>query len=76
MECSGGVCESRGMPPSSSSSSSSSASFLPIKSSGPLCSCAPPYCVICQRCRLARVSIHIMGSYILVAANGLVDVAG
>jgi hypothetical protein len=55
--CSGGVWESRGAAPSSSSSSSSSPSFLPIKSSGPLCSWAPPYCVTCQReARLAQLS--------------------
>jgi hypothetical protein len=76
MACSGGVCESRGAAPSSSSSSSSSPSFLPIKSSGPLCSCAPPYCVTCQReARLAQLSIHGREAYILVPANGLVDVA-
>jgi hypothetical protein len=57
MAWSGGVCESRGGAPSSSSSSSSSPSFLFIKSSGPLCSWAPPYCVTCQReARLAQLS--------------------
>ena len=66
------VCESGRGEPGSSSSSSEPASFLPKKSLGPLCSCAPPYCERCQRC--ANVGRGAGGTYVLEAADGLVDV--
>ena len=39
----GGEFDPRGISSASSSSSSLPPSFLSVKSSGPLCSCAPPY---------------------------------
>ena len=50
MACSGGAGVPRSSPssPPSSSSSSSPPPVLSAKSAGPLCSCAPPYCVSCQ----------------------------
>lgn len=81
MVCSGGVCESRGGDPiisPPSSSSSSSMSFLPMKSSGPLCSCAPPYCKPISRVsqterrKQARRTVEERRLYILITTNGFV----
>ena len=63
-----------------SSSSSSSVAFFPEKSSGPLCSCAPPYCKSIARSAAATLYRRCGASdssetYILISRNDLGNIA-
>jgi hypothetical protein len=75
----GSICCSTGAPPCwdipepSSSSSSSSSLPLPLKSAGPLCSLAPPYCRRSARCLEPRVAAR--ETYELVSGQNFSNIA-
>jgi hypothetical protein len=73
MDASGGECDSCCSTGSSSPSSSSSPPPLPWKSAGPLCSCAPPYCLQSATCR-RRVCEPQNRTYILEAGDRFVNI--
>ena len=68
--CSRGIDSSNGGVPISSSSSSSMPP--PLKSAGPLCSCAPPYCQSCQ----PRDWEGNFASYVVKSIDRLIDISG
>lgn len=72
----GGECDSGpGEPMPASSSSSSSPPPLSAKSAGPLCSCAPPYCVFrYQSASIINSSTASSCTYVLEPPNCVIDI--